>query len=108
MSSNVPEPHVVDAGVRKFLSKWTILDLGIGLFVASFFLPALDQGGDHVIGLYCALFAFFGPANDNVSGLAVFGALLNPIAITYIVLRIRNRASDARFFLAGAILASSL
>ncbi len=49
--------------------------------------------------------AFFGLDNKEVNGLAVFGGLLNPIAIAYTVLRIRDRAPDTRFFLAGAILA---
>ncbi|HEV2400812.1 MAG TPA: hypothetical protein VGS27_28010 [Candidatus Sulfotelmatobacter sp.] len=49
--------------------------------------------------------AFFGLNNEQVNGLAVFGGLINPTAIAYIVLRIVDRAPDGRFFLAGAILA---
>jgi hypothetical protein len=82
--------------------------VGVGLFVLSFFLPAIrdlnlsDRG---VPGWGCALMAFFGLNNEQVNGLAVFGGLINPIAIAYIVLRIFDRAPDGRFFLAGAILA---
>jgi hypothetical protein len=65
------------------------------------------MGGDHsgAPGWICAWMAFFGLDNKDVNGLAVFGGLINPIAIAYIVLRIRYRAPEARFFLAGATLA---
>lgn len=49
--------------------------------------------------------AFFGLNNKEVNGLAVFGGLINPIAIVYIVMRILDRAPQGRFLLAGAILA---
>jgi hypothetical protein len=85
----------------------TTFYFGVGLFLLSFFLPAIrtEFSDRDAPGWICAWMAFFGLDNKEVNGLAVFGGLLNPIAIAYTVLRIRDRAPDTRFFLAGAILA---
>lgn len=49
--------------------------------------------------------AFFGLANDNVNFLAVFGGLINPLAVAYVILRIDDRAPEGRWFFAIGILA---
>jgi hypothetical protein len=91
---------------RNFRPPAKVFYLGLTLFVVSFFLPSLNQHGhDHVVGWGCAVIAFFGFSSEanGVSGLAVFGGLINPLALVYIVLRIRDRARNVRFFLALAM-----
>ena len=93
---------------RKRRRPTTAFYVGVGLFVLSFFLPAIRDTGasdSGAPGWLCALMAFFGFNNEQVNGLAVFGGLINPIAIAYIVLRIVDFAPDGRLFLAAAILA---
>jgi hypothetical protein len=77
--------------------------LGLTLYASSFFLPAVNLNGVHVPGWECAWMAFYGLwLREHVSILAVFGGLINPIAIAYAVLRIRDRASQVRKVLALA------
>jgi hypothetical protein len=94
------------SGVRTFLTTFTLFDVGIGIYIVSFFLPAVNAAymGD-IVGWQCAWLAFFSLGEDkSLSPLAIFGALINPIAIAYIVLRIFDRAPKARVRLASAIL----
>jgi hypothetical protein len=79
--------------------------IGLVIFVVSFFLPALTDAAGPLVGWGCALLAFFGLGNENVNFLAVFGGLINPLAVAYIILRIRDRAPLARWFLGIGILA---
>ena len=99
-----PSPTGPSSGTRKFLARWTIFDLGIGLYVVSFFLPAVD-GFEKLSGAACAIMSVFALRGDNgISELAFAGFLINPLTITYIVLRIVDRAPKARTYLAAVIL----
>jgi hypothetical protein len=90
---------------RRRPDKWFYL--GVVLYVLSFVLPAVSVVGEAKAapGWVCAWIAFFGVNDDSVSPLAVFGGLINPLALAYIVLRIRDRAPGTRWFLALGILA---
>lgn len=78
--------------------------IGFGLYFLSFFLPAIDLAGNAVPGWMCAWMAFIGDGKYE-SRLAIFGGLINPIVITYIVLEVRNRAWRVRKTLALSVLA---
>ena len=75
---------------------------GFGLFVVSFFLPAVDSD----LGINCAFMALWVSTFDSGVGyrLAFFGALINPMVLAYFVLRIRHRLRAVRICLAVAIL----
>ena len=78
--------------------------VGIGIFVVSFFLPAVNGLVD-LDGFACAWFSLFALQDGmSVSALAFFGGLINPIAIAYVVLRILGRAPRVRSALATTIL----
>lgn len=92
--------------VNRFLTRGIFLYVGIASYVLSFVLPAVnpyDLGG--LPGWACAWLSF-AAIGDGVSwsALGFFGGLINPIAIAYVVLRIRNRAPHFRSGLATAIL----
>jgi hypothetical protein len=106
MSPDEAQVGPTSTNVRRFLTSATVLYFGIAIYVLSFFLPAVnpyDLGG--IPGWACAWLSF-GSIGEGVSwsALGFFGALINPIAITYVVLRIRNRAPHFRSVLATAIL----
>jgi hypothetical protein len=85
--------------------KSAVFYIGLLLYVLSFFLPAVDfYDSGHLAGWMCAWMAFYGLVVPNVSLLAVFGGLINPAAVTYILLQVRNRAPRACFALSAAIL----
>jgi hypothetical protein len=79
--------------------------LGIAIYVLSFFLPSVNPYSlGPFPGWACAWVAFFTLGERSAESLAFFGALINPIAIAYVVLHIRNRAPRVRVGLALAIL----
>jgi len=90
----------------RFLTGDALFYVGIGIFVVSFFLPAVNLNGLGVLdGFACAWLSFFALQDGkSVSTLACFGGLINPIAITYVVLRILGRAPRVRSALATTIL----
>lgn len=82
----------------------TFFYVGLTLYAFSFLLPAIkDSGGLHP-GWTCAWLALLACSVKEVNGLAFFGGLINPVALAYIVLRILDRAPEARFLLVLAVL----
>jgi len=77
---------------------------GFSLFAVSFALPAV---GD-LKGIACALFALlaWGSHDNQISSLAVFGALLNPEVLALFLLSILQRAPRLRAVLSVVILFS--
>jgi hypothetical protein len=101
MSSDDPR---VGSGplIKRFLTTSTLFGIGIGIYVVSFFLPSVDPYSlGNIPGWICAVVAF---STLGLSSLAFLGGLINPIAIAYVVLRIRNRAPRVRTALEGTIL----
>jgi hypothetical protein len=106
MSPDEGQVGAVCPNAGRFPTRAVFLYFGIAIYALSFFLPAVNPynlGG--FPGWACAWLAF-STIGDGVSGSALgfFGGLINPIAITYVVLRIRNRAAHFRSALATAIL----
>ncbi len=90
---------------RRFLTSNALFYIGIGIFVVSFFLPAVNAYGLDFDGFACAWLSLFALQDGmSVSALAFFGGLINPIAITYVVLRILGRAPSVRRILSTTIL----
>ena len=78
---------------------------GLALYVISFFLPAVADNTGGLPGWFCAWFAFAALHGVNqVSPVAIFGGLINPVAVVYVVLRILGRARRLRIASAIAIL----
>lgn len=92
--------------LTKFQTNSAFFYLGIGLYVASFFLPAVDPSNFVVLpGWACAWFSLFALEDGRtMSALFFFSGLINPIAIVYILLRILGRAPRVRSGLASAVL----
>lgn len=81
---------------------------GVGLYVLSFFLPAVQLGDIPLRGLVCAWYALtfwrLPQANySHYSQLAIFGGLINPLAALFIALRLLHHAPRVRAFLSVAI-----
>lgn len=90
---------------RRFLTSNVLLCIGIGIFVLSFFLPAVNAYELDFDGFACGWVSLFALQDGmSVSALAFFGGLINPIAIFYVVLRIRDRGPHFRSVLSTAIL----
>lgn len=89
--------------LRAFLASQAFY-IGLGLYVASFALPAVSLNGQPMIGWGCAwvsLWLWTNPKDSSV--LVVFGGLINPLAILYAVLRLSSKASKLRGYLTSAI-----
>jgi hypothetical protein len=88
------------------------LYVGVGLYLLSFFLPAVVDVGGPMRGWVCAWLSLWAWSLREPSSavplagsvLAFFGGLINPLAILYAVLRGRNKAHRLRSFLHNAIL----
>jgi hypothetical protein len=78
---------------------------GVGLYVLSFFLPAVQLGDVPFRGLVCAWYAltFWRLPQAYYSQLAIFGGLINPLAALFIALRLLRHAPRVRAFLSVAI-----
>ena len=90
---------------RRLLTSDILLYVGIGIFVLSFFLPAVNAYDLDFDGFACAWLSLFSVGDGmSISALAFFGGLINPVAITYVVLRIVGRVPNLRRGLSTAIL----
>jgi hypothetical protein len=87
--------------------------VGFGLYLLSFFLPAVLWVGGPLPGWACAWMSLLVWTLRNQpselplfagSVLALFGGLINPLAILYAVLRARNKAPKLRSSLSHTIL----
>jgi hypothetical protein len=78
---------------------------GVGLYVLSFFLPAVQLGDVPFRGLVCAWYAlaFWRLPQAYCSQFAIFGGLINPLAALFIALRLLHHAPKVRVFLSVAI-----
>jgi hypothetical protein len=104
MSSDDPKVGSRSLGVKRYLAS-AAFGAGIGVYLTSFFLPAVDPYKlGNIPGWACAWTAFFAPWDKHESPLAFFGGLINPIIIAYVVLRISGRAPRVRIALESAIL----
>ena len=80
--------------------KSVALYVGFALYFVSFFLPAVDQWK----GWDCAWLALEYWHDDKVSPLVLFGGLINPLGVLYLLVSALNAASKVRAYLAVAIL----
>ena len=80
--------------------KSVALYVGFALYFVSFFLPAVDQWK----GWDCAWLALEYWHDDKVSPLVLFGGLVNPLGVLYLLVSALNAASKVRAYLAVAIL----
>lgn len=76
--------------------------LGLGLYVFSFFLPAVDQPSP-MPGWMCAYLSLWAWFNKQL-WLCLFAGIINPLVLAYVVLRFRDRAPRACKILALAVL----
>jgi len=78
---------------------------GLVLYPISFLLPAVTLAQQPMRGWACAWMSLFmWTDTKNGSWLILFGGLINPLAIAYVMLRLIDRVPRARFVLASAIL----
>jgi hypothetical protein len=80
--------------------KPVVLCFGLGLFLASFFLPAVDEWK----GWECAQLAFLTWNDDKFSRLSWFGGIINPLAVLYVFLSALPGTDKIRAYLSSAIL----
>ena len=80
--------------------KSVALYVGFALYSVGFFLPAVDQWK----GWDCAWLALEYWHADKVSPLVLFGGLINPLGVVYLLLALLNVASKICAVLATAVL----
>lgn len=101
MNGNLsPQP----AGSNRPRSTPAAFYLGLFLYVISFFLPALDALEKGMKGWFCAYCAAIMWPQEHL-WLALFGAIINPLALLFIGMRLSGRAPRARRTIAFLILA---
>jgi hypothetical protein len=87
---------------RRLLRRATLVQ-GAALYLASFFLPAV-HGPEGLPGWFCAWMSFVGALNNGAPALLrmfLLGcALINPFALTFLVLRFCNAEDALRLHLA--------
>jgi len=89
---------------RRLLTS-ALLCVGIGIFVLSFSLPAVNAYDLDLDGFACSWLSLCSVGDGmSISSLAFLGGLINPVAITYSVLRVLGRAPNLRKGLSTAIL----
>src|ERR1700722_674853 len=106
MSPDARQVGLPPLRASRFLTSDTLFYVGIGIFIVSFLLPAVNLNGlGNFDGFACAWLSLFAlQAGMSVSALAFFGGLINPIVIAYVLLRILGRAPSVRKGLAATIL----
>jgi len=108
MSPDETQVGLPALSASRFLASNALFYVGIGIFVVSFLLPAVNLNGlGDLDGFACAWLSLFALQDGmSVSALTFFGGLINPIAIPYVALRILGRAPRVRSALATTILFS--
>jgi hypothetical protein len=76
---------------------------GVGLYLFSFFLPAVQLAETPLRGWTCAWYSLDAWRIPEASRLAIFGGLLNPLAALYILLRLQRRSARLRACISVAI-----
>ncbi|HUK25793.1 MAG TPA: hypothetical protein VLV49_14520 [Terriglobales bacterium] len=85
------------AGNVRVIPVWFYL--GIGLYIASFFLHAVNPGGDPYAGWQCALVTL-----KLFPSWGLLPGLINPLILAFIVLSVLGRLRTFRLVLASTIL----
>jgi len=108
--SAAADANVVSMSVDKHSSRSTFLAsrvfyVGFGLYLLSFFLPAVTLAGMPMAGWTCALESLWMWAvPDHSSILIIFGGVINPLAITCAILRSSDKHKTLRLWFSIAIL----
>jgi hypothetical protein len=76
---------------------------GVGFYLFSFFLLAVQLAGTPLPGWTCAWYSLDAWRIPEASRLAIFGGLLNPLAALYILLRLQRRSARLRACISVAI-----
>jgi hypothetical protein len=77
---------------------------GVGFYLLSFSLPAVQFAGSPLRGWMCAWYSLDAWRIPEASRLAIFGGLINPLAALYIFLRLQHRSARLRACISVVIL----
>jgi hypothetical protein len=110
-------PTNLDDDLGRERKAWRMLWSGLGLYVISFFLPAVWSDGGYHPGWVCALMALFVWKDDFPGAtarynlgvkLSIFGGLINLLAVAYFLLRIFGQTPRTQRAAAWTILGCML